>query len=156
LNKRILITCLLLIFCVSSLWTLGILGQVGDAIEYTARGLIKLGKIANDAASAYYNISAVVSDLQESFAELKADWETTENRFTGHWNAFLTAKARYEAEQAEFLSANADYQAADRQENLADIKIAHAEVRIAHCRVMLDATRNSQSAAYWTEQLSQA
>ena len=40
-NKRLAIICLL-ILCVGTLWTTGILGQIGDAIEYTAKGLKKL------------------------------------------------------------------------------------------------------------------
>ena len=73
-NKRLAIICLL-ILCVGTLWTTGILGQIGDAIEYTAKGLKKAFDYMNEAASAYNNIRQVVKDLREDHEELKAEYK---------------------------------------------------------------------------------
>ncbi len=160
-NKRFAIICLL-IFCIGTLWATGILGQIVDGIEYTARGLVKAFKYMNEAASAYYNIQQIVDDLQEEFDELEADWKVAKGKFTQMWNIFTSTKVLYEAAVEDMWAANSDYNAAENQRIIAIGDINTAQDRIDYCNSMLDAAykRTDANASamieYWKGQLAEA
>ena len=152
-NKRLAIICLL-IFCVGTLWTTGILSQVGEVIEYTAKGVLKLFTLMNDAASAYYNISATVENLTETLDDLEEAERIARARYGEYAGSFLTAEAVYQAERTEFWSANSDYNAAENRRIIAQGDINMARDRIAYCQQRFDGSTSSEMADYWREQLA--
>ena len=160
-RKSILIACLI-IFCLGTLWTTGILGQIGDAIEYTARGLAKAAKWANETASAYYNIQQLVDDLQEEFDELEAKWKVAKGKFTQMWNTFTSTKLLYEVAVEDMWDANSDYNDAENRLIGAIGDINAAESRIAYCNKMLDAAAKRSGSNgelmrdYWIGQRDEA
>lgn len=154
-NKGLFIICLLLL-CVGTLWSSGILGQVGDAIEYTAKGLFKAQKYMNDAMSAYFNAQAVLEKLRVTLPKLEKEERVAHTRFGKLAQAALDAEARVEAERTEFWSANSDYKAAENRRILAQGKINAAEARMEYCHKKLDGARNSQMWDYWQDQLAKA
>lgn len=158
-NKRILIIYLL-ILCIGGLYVTGIFGNPGGglpvAVVYTAKELARLAGVMNDAASAYYNIQQIVKDLDTDHKELKAAWESAENRFTGLWNAFLAESALYEQAKADMWAANDAWKDAERRRISAEGDINAANGRIAYCQHMLDAAHSSEMWEYWKKELKKA
>lgn len=154
-NKSLFIICLL-IFCVGTLWSSGILGQVGEAVEYTVKGLFKAQKYMNEAASAYFNIEAALEKLRVTLPKLEKEERIAHARFGKLAQAALDAQARVDAETAEFWSANSDWKAAETRRILAQGKINAAESRMEYCHRKLDGARNSQMWNYWEDQLAKA
>ena len=154
-NKGLFIICLL-IFCVGTLWSSGISGQVGEPVEYTAEGLAEAYEYMNDAASAYFNIEAALEKLRVTLPKLEKEERVAHTRFGKLAQAALDAQARVDAERDEFWSANSDWKAAEHRRILAQDKINAAESRIEYCYRKLDDARNSQMWNYWQEQLTKA
>ncbi len=160
-NKRFVIICLL-IFCVGTLWTTGILGQIGDAVEYTVKGLGKAFKYMNDALSAYNNALQIIEDLKTDLKDLESQHLAAKGYFSKTWQEFKFMKSMYETYRSEFWDANSDFNDAENRRIAAIGDKNAAEARIKYCNTMLDAAAkrsgsNGRSMTeYWKNEKSKA
>jgi len=152
----------LLVLCIGFFWTFGISGQIGDAIEYTLKGLGKAFKYMNDAASTYYNALQVVEDLKTDLKDLESQLSVAKGVFTKTWNEFQFMKTMYETYRSEFWDANSDFKNAENRRIAAIGDQNTAEDRIKYCNTMLDTAAkrsgsNGQSMTeYWKNEKSKA